>query len=827
MVSGGALLAAGVAGVLVSLAALHFGGVSLFSDPTLASRRAVFAAWAEEDDKAAGAPKVQGKGDRGLNVPFEGPLPSSVFNATHNESLHWGTYLPHTYFGLRTRAALSVHTGAMWQSHAPGGRLRYLCEQGDGMGRYGWLRHDGRRFGVQGAEDPVNELNVTTTFVKHDQHPARRWTATVAAEPFARKKGGGKPAASSVFWYLAVEDPSAHVSLQGRRDLPAEEGGGGILVTLSGASADAGGGFTMAVRCSGALELRNATVTLKDRQHLHDLRLYAEAMHAQPRARGGEARGSAVLLEFVCRGPCVVEVAMNGAAADLDDHLKALRAAEDDFAASFRRVFPRPRHSGPAAVAFAQAALSNLLGGMGHFAGSSVIRMPDGSQRPSFSAQLFTAVPSRPFFPRGFLWDEGFHQLLVAKFDRELSKDALASWLGLLHANGWIPREQILGPVARTRVPAEFLAQHPTHANPPALLLAFERLYLEADQHDAEKLARVASSEAELAYLRLALPRLFAWFDWLERGQRGARDHTYYWRGRDVEPDQSQRLNPRTLASGLDDYPRALFPTTAERHVDLACWIARGALILESLAALAGGELAERGRAYGALGRAVQAAIPTYHWDDEAREFRDWGRHAALRTRRPEHQPREDRRRVLQVTKHAKRSEGTHQFVATGPGYLSLFPFLMKLLDRDDPRVGAAMDLIESPKHLWSPYGLRSLSAQSPFFQLWNNDQDKPYWRGPVWINANYLTVKALAHYASTPSAYSDRAAQLFLKLQRTVAASVQGQYDKRGFVFENYDEATGEGTGCHPFTGWSALAVEMYPKGGVPIVVAAPVKRS
>ena len=115
---------------------------------------------------------------------------------------------------------------------------------------------------------------------------------------------------------------------------------------------------------------------------------------------------------------------------------------------------------------------------------------------------------------------------------------------------------------ARERVPEPFIVQKNDRANPPTLFLALDTLIDEGHIKDAQ--------------LEALYPRLVAWFNWFNSTQLGPIPSTYAWQGRHIG-DQNLELNPKTLTSGLDDFPRASHPTKAEYHLDLRCWMALAA----------------------------------------------------------------------------------------------------------------------------------------------------------------------------------------------------------------------------------------------------------
>lgn len=483
-----------------------------------------------------------------------------------------------------------------------------------------------------------------------------------------------------------------------------------------------------------------------------------------------------------------------------------LERRKAEFDAKFDKTFGlQAQGFSQAHIKFGKAALSNMLGGMGYFYGQSVVQSAYNEYPILYPpGALFTAVPSRSFFPRGFLWDEGFHQLLLSKWDPQVTRESIGHWMDLINVEGWIPREQILGDEARSKVPAEFVIQRNENANPPTLFLALQDLIKQLHSQPDK-----SESQPTLPFLRRLFPRLKTWFEWYNTTQTGPLPNSYRWRGRDN--DTNLFLNPKTLTSGLDDYPRASHPSAEELHVDLHCWMALTSGIMASVARLLGEPHQEYERSHQVL--SDNDLLTKLHWSERLRAFSDYGNHTeavslhrekVYASRGPPHHQSHATRLVRAVNQTPKMQH------VNALGYVSLFPFLLNVLTPDSDKLEHVFRDMRDPNKLWTPFGLRSLSRTDPLYMKRNTEHDAPYWRGPIWININYLAVRALHHYSKTEGPHQDKAAALYQELRTNIINNVFRQYVDTGYIWEQYNDNTGRGQGSHPFTGWSSLTLLM-----------------
>ncbi|KAL7171738.1 hypothetical protein ACSBR2_036410 [Camellia fascicularis] len=123
-----------------------------------------------------------------------------------------------------------------------------------------------------------------------------------------------------------------------------------------------------------------------------------------------------------------------------------------------------------------------------------------------------------------------------------------------------------------------------------------------------------------------AFVRLEAWFQWFNTTQSGKDMSCYFWHGRDNAT--MRELNPKTLTSGLDDYPRASHPTEDERHLDLRCWMFLAADCMHSISKLLQKEH-ELGKEYDSTAKLLLnfEILNQMHFDDAHGTNLDFGNH--------------------------------------------------------------------------------------------------------------------------------------------------------------------------------------------------------
>jgi mannosyl-oligosaccharide glucosidase len=82
------------------------------------------------------------------------------------------------------------------------------------------------------------------------------------------------------------------------------------------------------------------------------------------------------------------------------------------------------------------------------------------------------------------------------------------------------------------------------------------------------------------------------------------------------------------------------------------------------------------------------------------------------------------------------------------------------------------------------------------------------YWTSPIWININYLIVKVLNNLKKM-SKYSYLEKD-YISLRENIVNNMVRNFKENGYIWEVYDDVSGNGKYNHPFTGWSVLIVNL-----------------
>jgi len=715
-------------------------------------------------------------------------------------------------------------------------RMRHGCEMNDRLTRYGWIRHDGVSFGEQEIID--GELHMTTTFLKKNSDSVNGgdWVVridgrnvgsspvTVSLLPYLGAsenevnehtlklhktpyKGlpdefvlDGRTEDLGAFTIVAKKVSGSHPTYSDESNLKKYK-----LAQLDKTHYWAGN-----MPSQDIWKIKDEVVQVMSAQHQKIVDEFNKG-----RTKGGnyQERGlmdfpelfvslpntatkpsNVAVFQYFLQTPFTVEIHFVSHSAhsevksvdkkykDIIEPVSGSVFADkifdlrQDFDNRFESIFQlKDKSYSHTHQHFARSTLSNLIGGIGYWHGEYILKKKQSSDEQwAGPSSLFSGNPCRPFFPRGFLWDEGFHQLLISQWNPFITFDVAKHWYNTMNEDGWIPREQILGAESRSKVPREYQAQVESFANPPTFLFVLSSFLQKmkesktsVSQSSESRQLWTAESVDYEKFLKEVFPKAIKNYEWFKSKQNGPVKGTFRWRGRAVN---------HTLTSGLDDYPRLPNPSVNEAHVDLLSWMIASSKIIQEISQDIGGDSSRYAQDF----QEFFDRLDSVHWNEVSKMYND-------------------------VDLSEEKTYVDHV------GYISLFPILLGVVPKDSPKLEALLRAIKDPNQLWSQYGIRSISISDRFYTKGEN-----YWTGPIWININYMLLSSLHKNYINSGPYKTLAKEVYRQLRTNLITNMYQVYEKTGYVWEQYHPETGAGQRCHPFTGWSSLIVlimaEKYP---------------
>ncbi|KAJ9549525.1 hypothetical protein OSB04_022068 [Centaurea solstitialis] len=811
-------------------------------------------------------------------TPFPAPkiMDLEMFQGEHKESLYWGTYRPHLYFGVRAsfinydiiyvllaRVPKSLVAGLMWLGVKDGRYfMRHVCQDSDDLQTYGWNKHNGRDFGHQVLID--HGMTLTTSFLKSKVDGSGYggdWAFRVGVQ--SEKVNEETPGSAHLFFYVAEEGGSS-LSL-GRSVTAIRE----KSILAFGSRPDVGG-WELHLKSLDDFEVHH--VGLKT-PHIHNLSDMVQGILAlQVRNFGhlelpdtSDNSPNILVYQISARTPFSADIAfVTGTDIDnarVEERVNGLTGTslttqlhtkENEFDDKFKKIFNLSDKLDSEFAEVGKAAIGNLLGGIGYFYGQSRILYPQPSKQHRsggdsilyWPAELYTAVPSRPFFPRGFLWDEGFHQLLIWRWDKHISLDIVGHWLDLMNIDGWIPREQILGAEALSKVPEEFVAQRPSNGNPPTFVFSPTRCGL---WHDEKQIFRYRE-QRDLCFLRKIFRSSRSVVQWFNTTQSATiwevelsfgipnsiatlpiaiwKQLLLAWKER-----ESDHLRTKSKALEIEHY-LLVWMTIHAHHTQVtknATWILDVGCFLRRLHALHLRAACEEKRIWEEKGEKLLQAygetaklladfdlLNQMHFDKDYGAYFDYGNHTEKVRLRRQLVEKYGNVPSLELVREVIRetifeASSTYWICQSFSLHLedhSIYQLRLLMNVQKSWILEKQLDIISNTSILWTNYGLRSLSKTSSMYMRRNTEHDPPYWRGPIWMNMNYLILSSLHYYSKEEGPYRGRAGTIYNELRANLIQNVVKNYKQTGYLWEQYDQKKGNGKGAHPFTGWTSLVL-------------------